>query len=53
MVKVLDMKTDSFFINSREISPEYSPYIIAEVSANHNDDIDRALKLWMTKQSMI
>ena len=36
------MKTDSFFINSREISPEYSPYIIAEVSANHNGSIVRA-----------
>ena len=36
------MKTDSFVINSRKISREYSPYIIAEVSANHNGSIVRA-----------
>ena len=36
------MKTNSFVINSREISSEYTPYIIAEVSANHNGSILRA-----------
>ena len=36
------MTANSFVINSREISPEYAPYIIAEVSANHNGSILRA-----------
>ena len=36
------MTTNSFFINSREISGDRSPYIIAEVSANHNGSILRA-----------
>jgi len=36
------MTTNSFFINSREISRDHSPYIIAEVSANHNGSILRA-----------
>lgn len=29
-------------INGRELSAKYSPYIIAEVSANHNGSIERA-----------
>ena len=36
------MTKNSFFINSREISGDHSPYIIAEVSANHNGSISRA-----------
>ena len=36
------MTTNSFFINSREISRDHSPYIIAEMSANHNGSILRA-----------
>ena len=36
------MTTNSFVINSREISSDYAPYIIAEVSANHNGSILRA-----------
>lgn len=32
-------------INNREIGPENPPYIIAELSGNHNGDINRALKL--------
>jgi len=36
------MKADSFVINSRKISDEYPPYIIAEISANHNGSIVRA-----------
>ncbi len=30
-------------INGREISPNHPPYIVAEVSANHNGDMQRAL----------
>lgn len=36
------MKSDGFVIDSRKISDEYSPYIIAEVSANHNGSVLRA-----------
>lgn len=36
------MRADRFVINSREISRNNSPYIIAEVSANHNGSIARA-----------
>jgi pseudaminic acid synthase len=32
-------------INGRNIGPEYPPYIIAELSANHNGDINRAYKI--------
>jgi len=31
-------------IDKRKIGPAYPPYIIAELSANHNGDIDRALR---------
>ncbi len=31
-------------INGRRIGPDYKPYIIAELSANHNGDINNALK---------
>jgi len=33
---------DFITINGRRIGPDYSPYIIAELSANHNGDINRA-----------
>jgi len=36
------MTKNRFVINSREISSDYAPYIIAEVSANHNGSILRA-----------
>ena len=32
-------------INGRKIGKDYSPYIIAELSANHNGDINRAYKI--------
>jgi len=32
-------------IDDRKIGPEYPPYIIAELSANHNGDINRAFKI--------
>jgi pseudaminic acid synthase len=34
----------SFTINGRSIGPEYPPYIIAELSANHNGQLTRALE---------
>jgi pseudaminic acid synthase len=32
-------------INSRKISEDHSPYVIAEMSANHNGDINNAYKI--------
>jgi len=34
-----------FVINGRKIGADYSPYVIAEMSANHNGDIDKAYKI--------
>ena len=36
------MNSERFFINDREISDNQPPYLIAEVSANHNGSIKRA-----------
>ena len=35
----------SVVINGREIGEQFPPYIIAELSANHNGDIQRAYKI--------
>ena len=32
-------------INGREIGPNFPPYIVAEMSANHNGDLKRAIQL--------
>lgn len=37
--------TNFISIDGRKIGPEYPPYIIAEVSANHNGKLENALKL--------
>ena len=37
--------TETFEIAGRPIGPDHSPYIIAELSGNHNGDLDRALAL--------
>jgi len=34
-----------FKINNRRIGPRYPVYIVAEISANHNQDFDQAVKL--------
>ena len=40
------MKTNqNFTINGRAIGPNYSPYIIAEISANHNGEISKAFEI--------
>jgi pseudaminic acid synthase len=36
---------NSFSINNRKIGISYPPYIIAEMSANHNGNIDNAFKI--------
>ena len=33
----------NFYIENRPIGPDYPPYIIAELSANHNGSLERAL----------
>ena len=35
----------SLSINGRSIGPDHAPYIIAEVSANHNGSLESALRL--------
>lgn len=35
----------SISIDGRQIGPDFPPYIIAELSANHNGDINRAYKI--------
>jgi N-acetylneuraminate synthase len=37
--------TKTIFINGRAIGSDFPPYIIAELSANHNGDINRAFKI--------
>jgi pseudaminic acid synthase len=37
--------THSFAINGRKIGPDQPPYVIAEVSGNHNGDLQRAFRL--------
>ena len=39
------MKTKYIEIDGSRVGPEYPPYIIAELSANHNGDINRAFKI--------
>jgi N-acetylneuraminate synthase len=39
------MNSTSIEIGGRKIGPDHPPYIIAEISANHNGDIGRALEL--------
>ena len=39
------MATPSIVIDDRPIGPNHPPYIVAEVSANHNGDIERAFKI--------
>ncbi|MCJ8320003.1 MAG: pseudaminic acid synthase [Colwellia sp.] len=38
------MKKNYIEIDGKRIGPEYKPYIIAELSANHNGSIDKALE---------
>lgn len=44
--------TKNFLINDRAIGQEYPPYIIAEMSANHNGDIENAFKIIRTAKNM-
>ncbi len=37
--------TSYITIDGRKIGPDYPPYIIAELSANHNGDINRAFRI--------
>ena len=39
------MKTKFIEIDNRKIGPDFPPYIIAELSANHNGDINRAFEI--------
>ena len=44
------MNNSVFTIDSREISDNFPPYIIAEVSANHNGSIERAKEIILAAQ---
>jgi len=37
--------TANFHIGNRAIGPEYPPFVIAEMSGNHNQSLERALKI--------
>ncbi|WP_353979029.1 pseudaminic acid synthase [Salinicola endophyticus] len=39
------VSTSSFSIAGRQVGPGYEPYVIAEVSANHNGDIEKAKRI--------
>ena len=39
------MKNNFIEIDGRKIGPDFPPYIIAELSANHNGDINRAFQI--------
>ena len=39
------MKDGHIFINDRRIGPDEPPYVICELSGNHNGSLDRALKM--------
>ena len=39
------MNNKSFQIDGRDIGPEFPPYLISELSANHNGNLDTALRL--------
>ena len=41
----------SFKLGKRQVGPKYRPYIIAEMSGNHNQSLDRALEL--TRQAAL
>lgn len=38
-------KISEYQISGRPIGPQYAPYVIAEMSANHNGDLSKALQL--------
>ena len=39
------MKNKKIYINNKEISLDVPPYIIGEISANHNGSIENAFKI--------
>jgi pseudaminic acid synthase len=36
---------DTIYIDGRPIGPSHKPYVIAELSGNHNNDLDRAFRI--------
>lgn len=41
----MSIKIDPIKIKNRMIGPDYPPFVIAEMSGNHNQSLDRALKI--------
>ena len=48
----MNKQEQSFEIEGRKIGPNHSPFIIAELSANHNGDLDRALETIVMAKEM-
>ena len=46
------MVENRFCIGEREISDKFPPYIIAEISANHNGSIERAKETIMAAKNV-
>ena len=51
-VKIIDKRTmKEFKIGNHTIGRAHKPFIIAEMSGNHNQSLERAPKLWMAAKS--
>lgn len=45
------MPEPEIVINGRRIGPSHPPYVVCELSANHNGDLERAIRMLETAAS--